>query len=311
MKAIQINAYGHNDQVKINFNAEQPKLNPGQVLIKVHAAGVNPVDWKVREGFLKDFKPAKFPLTLGMDFSGEIIEVGEGVKDFKIGDEVFGQNNYLNGESGTFAEFMTASPKIFSHKPTKLSHIEAGGLAMVGVSAWQALVDTMHLSKNHKILIHGGSGGIGSCAIQIAKYLGAYVATTVSGANQEFVKNLGADLTINYKTQDFTNLIHDYDFVLDTLGGEVYLKSFEVLKKGGLIISMLENPRQELMKKYEVQALIEYTEPTAKRLLALAILADKGALQVPISKVFSLDQAKEALEYSEHGHPVGRVIVRV
>ncbi len=311
MKAIQINAYGHNDQVKINAHAEKPTLNPGEVLIKVHAAGVNPIDWKVREGFLKDFKPVQFPVTLGMDFSGEIIEVGEGVQDFKIGDEVFGQNNYLNGESGTFAEYITTSPKVFAHKPKKLSHIEAGGLAMAGVSAWQALVDTMHLSKNHKILIHGGSGGIGSFAIQIAKYLGATVATTVSGSNQEFVKNLGADLIINYKTQDFKNLIQDYDFVLDTLGGEVYLKSFEVLKKGGMIISMLENPNQELMKKYEVQALVEYTEPTSTRLLALALLADKGELQVPVSKVFSLDQTKEALEYLEQGHPVGRVVVSV
>jgi NADPH:quinone reductase-like Zn-dependent oxidoreductase len=191
MKAAQMKGYGSSDEViEINENAPAPNdPSAGKVLVKIKAAGINPVDWKIREGYMQQMMPLQFPSPLGMDFSGVIEKVGQGVSEFRQGDEVYGQASLMSGGSGAFAEMALANADTIAHKPESLSHPEAAGLPLVGVSAWLALVETISLQKNQKILIHGGAGGIGSVAIQLAKHLGAYVATTVSTNDKQFAKN--------------------------------------------------------------------------------------------------------------------------
>jgi alcohol dehydrogenase len=243
MKSAQINEYGGSEVIKINQSTSEPTVSPGKVLVTIKASGVNPADWKIREGGLQQLVSLQFPSTLGMDFSGVIKQVGEGASpsDFKQGDEVYGQAGVVNEGSGAFAEMALADRESIAHKPKKLSYPESAALPLVGASAWWALVDQIGLSNGQKILIHGGAGGIGSVAIQLAKNLGAYVTTTVSTNDKQFVQELGADIVIDYKTQTFEDLLHDYDAVFDTVGGETYRRSFKVLKKGGIIVSMLAN----------------------------------------------------------------------
>src|SRR5919199_3999691 len=195
MKSAQIRSYGGSEVVEINQSTPLPNdPSSGKVLVRVKAAGVNPVDWKLREGYMQQMMPLQFPSTLGMDFSGVIEKVGQEVSELKQGDEVYGRASVMEGGSGAFAEMALANADSIAHKPKTLSHEEAAGLPLVGVSAWQALVETMGLSKGQRILMHGGAGGIGTIAIQLANHLGAYVATTVSTNDKEFVKEeLGAD----------------------------------------------------------------------------------------------------------------------
>ncbi len=311
MKAVQINKYGGSEVVVINKNAPKPAMSRGQLLIEVHAAGVNPVDWKIREGYMQQMVPLKFPATLGGDFSGVIAEVGENVSGLKKGDEVYGQAGVLSGGSGSFAEFASADAKAMARKPKNVNHVEAAALPLAGVSAMQALVDHIGLSRGKKILIHGGAGGIGSIAIQLARHLGAYVATTVSARDLQYVKELGANEVIDYKNQSFENLLHDYDAVYDTVGGETYLRSFKVLRKGGMIVSMLEQPRTELMEQYGVNAIAQFTQVNSERLSKLAELVDKRVIRVHVDRAFPLEQAGEALVYLQSGHPRGKIVLKI
>ena len=206
-----------------------------------------------------------------------------------------------------------ANADTIAHKPKTLSHEEAAGLPSVGVSAWQALVETIGLSKGQKILIHGGAGGIGSIAIQLAKHLGAYVATTVSTNDKEFVKEeLGADEVIDYKTQNFEDVLsHDYDAVFDTVGGETYTRSFKVLKRGGIIVSMLEQPNQELMDRFGVKAIFQFTQVNRERLTKLAQWVDQNNIRVNIDRTFTLDETGKALDFQRDVHPRGKVVLEV
>src|SRR5215211_168074 len=320
MKAAQIKSYGDSEVVEINPNA--PSLNDpseAMVLVTVKAAGVNPSDWKLREGFFKQMAPLQFPATLGSDFSGVIEKVGErvssstSVSDLKLGDEVYGHAGAFAGGSGAFAEMALAKADTIAHKPRTLDHEQAAGLPLVGVSAWQALVETMGLTKGQKILIHGGAGGIGSIAIQLAKHLGAYVATTVSTNDKQFVKEeLGADEVIDYKTQTFEDLLpHEYDAVFDTVGDETYTRSFKILKRGGIIVSMLEQPNQELMDRFGVKAISQFTQVNRERLTKLAQWVDQNNIRVNIDRTFPLDEAGKALDYQRDVHPRGKVVLQV
>jgi alcohol dehydrogenase len=308
MKAARIHNYGGPDEVHLE-NADQPNPGNGQLLINVKAAGVNPIDWKVRAGYLQKNVPLQFPVTLGGDFSGVIEAVGKDVTGFEIGEEVFGQASVLTGGSGTFAESALASAETVAAKPKSIGFQEAAALPLVGVSALQALVENLKLEADQKILIHGGAGGIGSAAIQIAKHLGANVVTTAAGNDFEYVKSLGADQVIDYKNERFEEIVSDLDGVLDTVGGETYERSFNVLKQGGRIVSMIEQPKQELMDKYGVEALHQFTKVTTDRLRKLAELVDQGALKVNIDKTFPLEQAGEALQELETHSPRGKVVV--
>ena len=313
MKSAQIKRYGGSEVVEISQSTSGPDPpSARKVLVTVKAAGVNPADWKVREGYFQQMTPLQFPSTLGMDFSGVIEKVGEGVYDFKQDDEVYGQASVMRGGSGAFAEMALANEDSIAHKPKTLSHEEAAGLPLVGVSAWQALVETIGLSGGQKILIHGGAGGIGNIAIQLAKHLRAFIATTVSTNDKEFVKELGANEIMDYKTQTFEDLLpHDYDAVFDTVGGETYTRSFSVLKKGGIIVSMLEQPNQELMNRFGVKAIFQFTQVNRERLTKLAQWVDQNNIHVNVDRTFPLDEAGKALDYQRDVHPRGKVVLQV
>jgi len=313
MRSAQINKYGSSEVVEINRSAPAPNVSTGKVLVIVNAAGVNPIDWKIREGYMRQMIQLQFPSTLGMDFSGVVKQIGEGVSpsDFKQVDEVYGQAAVVKGGSGAFAEMALASQDSIAHKPRSLSHTEAAALPLVGVSAWQALVENIGLSKDKKILIHGGAGGIGSIAVQLAKHLGAHVATTVSTNDKQFVQELGADQVIDYKVEGFEDILHDYDAVFDTIGGETYRRSFKVIKKGGVIVSMLEQPNSELMNHYGVNAIFLFTQVNRERLTKLAQWVDQNNILVNVEKTFSLDEAGKALDYQKDVHPRGKIVLTV
>jgi alcohol dehydrogenase len=312
MKSVQITRYGNTSEViKIN-QTNAPNLSTGKVLVKVQVAGINPIDWKIREGYMQQMIHLQFPSTLGMDFSGIIKQVGEEISsDFKEGDEVYGQAGIPSGGSGAFAEQALASVTSIAHKPKTLDHSEAAALPLVGVSAWQALVEHIGLSKGQKILIHGGAGGIGSIAIQLAKNSGAYVATTVSIEDKQFVHELGANEVIDYKTQTFEDVVHDYDAVFDTVGGETYTRSFRVLRKDGIIVSMLEQQNLELMKQFGVKAISQFTQVNKERLAKLAEWVDQNKVNIHIDRTFSLDEAGKALDYLRDIHPRGKIVLAI
>jgi len=313
MKSIQIKRYGSSDVMEVNNTVSIPNPPQGKILVNVKASGVNPVDWKIREGHLQQVFPLQFPSTLGMDFSGVINQLGENVpSDFKQGDEVYGQASVFNGGSGAFAELALTNPDNIAHKPKTLNHLQAAALPLVGVTAWQALVEFIGLSKDQKILIHGGAGGIGPIAIQLAKQLGGYVATTVSTNDKRFVEELGANRVIDYKTENFEDIIHDYDAAFDTVGGDTYKRSSKVLKKGsGIIVSMLEQPNSELTNQYGVKSVFFFTQVNRQRLDKLAEWVDQNNVKVIVDKTFSLDEAASALDYQKDVHPRGKVVLTV
>src|SRR5918994_1612408 len=316
MKSIQIKKYGGNEVVEVNKKASIPSISSGKILVNVKASGVNPVDWKIREGYMQQVIPLQFPSILGMDFSGVVEQIGEvnsdASADFEQGDEVYGQASISSGGSGAYAELALANKDSIAHKPKTLNHIEAAGLPLVGVSAWQGIVENIGLSKDQKILIHGGAGGIGSISIQLAKHLGAYVATTVSTDDKEFVQQLGADQIIDYKKENFEDVIHDYDAVFDTVGSETYKRSFRVLKKGGgILVSMLEQPNSELMSQYGIKALFLFSQVNRQRLIKLAQWVDQNNIRVNVDKTFPLDEADKALDYQKDVHPRGKVVLTV
>lgn len=313
MKAAQINAYGGHEVVEITGNAPEPTLSAGKVLVEVHAAGVNPIDWKMCEGYLKEMVPLQFPATLGGDFAGVVTKLGEGVADFEAGQEVYGQAGLLNGGSGSFAEIALADAQKIAPKPKEVNYVEAAALPLAGVSAWQGVGEHIHIQSKQKILIHGGAGGIGSFAVRIAKHLGAHVATTTKGSDVNYAKELGADEVIDYETQRFEDLAHDYDAVFDASGSgpQTYEKSFDVVKKGGIVVSMTEQPREDLAEQYGVRTMRQSTDVTPERLAKVAELVDQGVLKIEIDKVFPLDQAAQALTYLQTSHSRGKVVLRM
>jgi alcohol dehydrogenase len=314
MKSIQIKKYGGSDVVEVNKTASVPSISSGKILVNVKASGVNPSDWKIREGYFQQMVPLQFPSTLGGDFSGIVKQIGEDddiSSNFKQGDEVYGYASVLNDGSGAFAELALVNKDSIAYKPKSLNYVEAAGLPLVGFCAWQALVENIGLSKDQKILIHGGAGGIGSIAIQLANHLGAYVTTTVSTNDKQFVQELGADHIIDYKKENFEDVIHDYDAVLDTVGGETYIRSFKVLKKGGIIVSTLEQPNSELMNQYGIRAIFQFAQVNRERLTKLAQWVDQNNVKVNVDKTFSLDEAAKALDYQKDVHPRGKVVLTV
>ena len=311
MKAVQINQYGTNDVLEVNENTPTPEPQKGQLLVEVYSAGINPVDLAIRAGYLQQMAPLQFPATLGGDFAGVVKTLGQGITDFKIGDEVYGQAIVLSGGSGSFAQVLAANSRNTARKPETVSFTEASALPLPGVSAIQTLEEHIKLDKNRKILIHGGAGGIGHIAIQLAKFLGAYVATTVSSKDVAFVKFLGAGEVIDYQTKDFEEALKDFDAVFDTVGGETLDRSFKVLKKGGVIVSMLGQPNPELAEKFGVSVIGQNTATNTQHLNRLTELVDSGKVKVHIDKTFPLEKTKEACRYLEEGHPQGKVVLQI
>jgi NADPH:quinone reductase-like Zn-dependent oxidoreductase len=308
VKAARIHSYGGPEELRIEDLAlSEPRAN--ELLIRIYAAGVNPIDWKIRNGYMR--QKIQLPFTAGFDFAGVVEETGPDVVDLKSGGEVYGQAGVLNGGSGTFAQFSLAKRGTIATKPQTTNHVEAAGLPLAGVSAVQALTEHIGLSQGERILIHGGAGGIGSIAIQLARHLGAHVITTVSAVDTGYVMGLGAQEVIDYKAGKFEEVLGDLEAVFDTVGGDTYARSFKVLKRGGRLVSMLEQPNQALMKEYGVSAVSQFTQVNTERLTKLAELIDRGAVRVHVDKTFPLDQAAAALAHVETKSPRGKVVLVV
>ena len=309
-KAARLHNYGGTDAIEVE-DANIPEPNAGEVVIRVRDAGVNPIDWKIADGYLEDVLPVSFPFTLGTDVAGVVEATGPGVSELSKGDEVYGQAGVTAGGTGAFARFAVTTPKTLARKPTTIDFVKAASLPLAGVSALQALTEHLDLRAGQKILIHGGAGGIGSIAIQIAKNIGAEVATTCSKEDMDFVRDLGADKAIDYKAHKFEDILSSLDAVFDTVGGDTYERSFKVLKKGGQIVSMLESPRDDLVNQYGVTAMYQQTRVTTARLNRLTVLVDSGAIKTHVSKVYPLDEAAEALRELKENSPKGKVAIAV
>ncbi len=310
MKAIQINQYGGNEVIENTTEATKPTAQLGQVLVEVHAASLNRIDTVIRSGFMQENLPLNFPVTLGGDFAGVVIEIGEGVSGLSVGDEVYGQAGALLGGTGSLSEFTSAFAGKVSKKPISINMTQAASLPLVGASAIQGIEEHAKLQKGQKILIHGGAGGIGSLAIQLAKLHGAYVATTVGTDDIDFAKSLGADEVIDYKTQDFSSLLSDYDAVFVTAQNALN-PSLKVLKTGGILVSMVGPAEEDLAKEYGVSVITQMTQASTQQLARLAELVDSGELKPQIDKVFELDKSKEAFDYFDERNPRGKVVVTI
>jgi alcohol dehydrogenase len=310
MRAAQINGYGGKEVIQISADAPQPKIDEQHVLIEVHAASVNAIDWKVRAGYLKENVPLSFPATLGGDIAGVVNKVGGGVTSLKIGDEVFGQGHPLGGV-GTFAEFAPAPAATLAKKPASIDFNTAAAIPLTGVSAWQAIKEHIDLQPQQTILIQGAAGGIGSFAVQIAKALGGTVIGTAATEDVEFVRQLGADEVIDYKTQSFENEVKEIDAVFDTVGGETWIKSNQVLREGGVIVAMNGQTDESLAKQYSVRQIAQQTHVTPEKLEQLIKLVEDGKVNVAVDKVFALEETGEALDYVEHGKQRGKVVINM
>ena len=310
MKAAQVTKYGGPEVIQVS-EIDKPTVKEGQVLVEICDASLNPFDYKVRSGAYQKFIPLTLPYIPGGDFSGVVVEVGVGVQNFKAGEHVYGTANVAGGASGSLAEYAAAKIGQTAPKPKNVGHSEAAASVLVGISALQALDGHLKLKTGQKILIHGGAGGIGHVAIQYAKYLGAYVATTARQADVDFVKSLRADEVIDYEKQSFEDVTKDYDVAFDTVGGDVYIKSFQVLKKGGKVVSMIEQPDEQLAGQRVVEAIYQSSQIDSKSLQKLAELIDDGVIKVHIDKQFPLDQTTEAFKHLETGHPRGKVVVKI
>jgi NADPH:quinone reductase-like Zn-dependent oxidoreductase len=310
MKAAQINEYGDATKVVIN-ETEKPKPKANQVLIEVHGSSLNPFDSAVHSGYMKDRIPLALPATLGGDIAGVVTEIGEDVTGFSIGEKVYGQANIVAGNSGAFAEYAATAATQVGLMPNNLSFVEAGSLPLVGVSAVQALYENIKVQGSQKLFIHGGAGGIGSIAIQIAKHLGAYVATTTTGAGIEFVRNLGVDQVVDYKTEDFAKELRGFDAVFDCVGGEDFTKSYGVLKQGGIAVSMIGQPNEAKANEYGISALMQHTAVTTARLDKLRELIENDVVTPHIAKTFPLEQISEAFQAREDGGLNGKIAITI
>lgn len=286
-----------------------PELKEDSVLINVHAASLNPIDNILRAGYMKEMMPLTFPHVMGYDVSGEVIEVGANVKNVNVGDAVFARPN--QEDAGAIAQVARIKENELAIKPAGLSHTDAASVPLAGLTAWQALITHGKLQKGHKVLIHAGSGGVGTYAIQIAKHFGAFVATTTSGKNAKLVKNLGADVVIDYKTQKFQEELSNYDLVIDMLGGETINDSFKVLKKGGAMISIKGQDTEGLAEKYGVRFEWFFMSPDGKMLAELGALISTGIVKPVIDSVFPMDQAAAAYDQLATGRAVGKIVVAV
>lgn len=310
MKAAQINGYGDVSVININ-EVDQPTPGAGQVLVEVYASSLNPFDTTVRAGYMKEMIPLNLPVTLGGDIAGVVTQVGENVTSLSVGDKVYGQANAVAGNSGAFAEYAATSSGQVAKSPEGLDFNQVASLPLVGVSALQALTKHINLQSGQKIFIHGGAGGIGSIAIQIAKHIGAYVATTATGDGIDYVKQLGADECIDYKTQDFSQVLKDFDAVFDTVGGEDFSKSLHTLKRSGIAVSMIGKPDDAKAGELGVTAMAQSTSINTAVLDELSKLVNDGVVKPQVYKVFPLEQIKEAFTARESGSSKGKVVINI
>lgn len=330
MKAAYINHYGKLDQIQFG-DQPKPTIQSDEVLVKVHAVSINPLDLRMVEGEFKAVIPVPFPFILGNDVAGVIVEVGTEVEHFKVGDEIFAKTD----DQGSFAEYTSLKEASVALKPKNISMTQAAALPLVTLTAWQALVEIAQLKRGQKVLIHAGSGGVGSVAIQLAKHLGAYVATTASAKNADWVKDLGADLVIDYKTSNFTDIVSDYDVVFDTQGGDILERSLQVLKHGGIVVSIAGQPDKNMAeainanwlmskiipllslpirikaKKRGVRYHFLFMQPNGEQLSHIAELVDAGNIIPVLDQVYDFADFAKAIQHVDDGHSKGKVVVNL
>lgn len=315
MKAIILNEAGSVGNLQY-IETSKPTIKSDEVLVKTISLSVNPVDYKVRssDGALNWILGADRPAIIGWDLSGTIVEVGDAVTDFKVGDAVFGMANFP-GKGSAYAEYVAVPSAHLTLKPTNISHQEAASATLAALTAWQTLVERGNIKKGDKVLIHAASGGVGHYATQIAKHFGAYVIGISSAKNREFVLQNGADKHIDYTTENFQDIVSDVDFVLDTLGGDTILKSLDVIKQGGTIVSIassnLSNEELEKAKTKDVNLSFLLVQSSGENMLQLSQLMEKGILKSHVSKTFTFDQMGEAHLYLEKGRTVGKIVVNI
>ena len=331
MKAMVIDRYGKAPMRLAEIPT--PEIGEYEILAEIHAASINPIDFKIRDGKVKLLIKYEMPLILGNDFSGVVVKVGTKVSRFKVGDEIYARPR--KSKIGTFAEYISIHEDDIALKPKNLSFEEAASIPLVGLTSYQALHDIVQLHKGQKILIHAGSGGVGTFAIQLAKLMGATVATTASEAGANLVTSLGADKVINYKTEKFEEILENYDAVFDTLGGVTLKNSFGIIKNGGKIVSVSGMPNARfakendsgffkmllfsaasrkltsLEKKHNSQYSFLFMKPSGDQLRIIADYIESGKIKPVIDRTFSFEDAQKAMEYAESGRAKGKIILKI
>jgi NADPH:quinone reductase-like Zn-dependent oxidoreductase len=301
MKAIQVRTYGHSDLVQLE-DIPRPSPKVGEVLVRIRDAGVNPIDWKIREGYFKEMAPKSFPLTLGQDFSGEVIGVGRDVADFKIGDAVFGVAR------GAYAEYATVPSTMIAKMPN-IDFTVAAALPTPALTAYQMVMKVIRPSKEQIILIQGAAGSVGSIATQLVLASGARVIATASSKDASYLKELGVDRVIDFKTERFEEKIKDVDAVIDLVGGDVLSRSLQVIRPGGRLVTTVGSFNEAEAR--QVQATHFVMSPNSTDLTEIAKLVDQGVLKTRVSQVLPLTQARQALDLSQSGHSHGKLILKV
>lgn len=307
MKAVRVHEYGSPEVLRYE-DAPRPVPGAGEVLVRIHATAINPVDWKVRAGHVKNWIPYTLPMIPGWDFSGVIESVGPGSGNWKAGDEVYGRPDLRR--DGAYAEYIAVRASEIALKPKSIDHVHAAAIPLAALTAWQALFDTANLCAEQRILIHAAAGGVGNFAVQLAKWKGAWVAGTASGRNQAFLRELGVDQPVNYETTRFEEVVHDVDVILDTMAGETRDRSWQTLKPGGILVSLLGQPPVEEATARGVRTAGVLVKPSTAQLTEIAKLVDSGKLRVFIESVFPLAEANKAQELSETGHLRGKIVLR-
>lgn len=309
MRAIRQDRFGGPDVLTL-VDVEQPKPMPTEVLVRIHAAGVNPVDWKTRSGHGPLRKP---PFVLGWDVSGVVEALGPGVTRFEVGDAVYGMPRFPH-EAGAYAEYLTSRSRQIALKPASLTHVEAAALPLAGLIAWQTLVDTARLQPGQRVLVHAAAGGVGHLAVQIAKARGAYVIGTARADKHEFLRSLGVDEPVDYTTTDVFEAVRDVDVVVDLVGGETGRRSLANLRPGGLLVSVPSGASQEVLAEAErigVRATGILVEPDGHALEELAALVESGKLRIEVDTVLPLEQVARAHEIGETGRVRGKIVLTV
>jgi NADPH:quinone reductase-like Zn-dependent oxidoreductase len=304
MKAIRIQDYGGPENMHLE-EVPRPELRPDQVLVRIHDAGVNPVDWKIREGQLRKMHPVEMPLTLGQDFAGEVVEAGERVSGFRAGDAVFGFAD------GSYAELAAASAGKIARIPDSLDYATAASLPTAGLTAFQILTNLVRPSAADTVLIHGAAGGVGSFAVQIAKERGATVIAHASGADADYLRSIGADEVIDHRTQRFEDVVREVHAVIDLVGGDVCRRSYPLVKPDGILVSTVGAADEAKGKERGILAVNFVMQPEGNGLAALARLVERGAVKPRLDRVLPLAEARRAQDLNQTGHSHGKVVLRV
>jgi NADPH:quinone reductase-like Zn-dependent oxidoreductase len=308
MKAIVVHEYGGPEVLKYE-DVPRPEPKEDQILVRVIAAGVNPVDGLIRSGMFAKYEKAAFPMIPGADIAGVVESAGSKITKFRMGDPVYAYISLKN--SGGYAEYAVVTEGEASPKPKSLTYVEAAAVPVVALTAWQALIDTAKLSKGQTVLIHGGSGGVGSFAIQIAKERGAKVIATASTPNQDLLKQLGVDVAIDYTKTKFEDIAKDVDVVLDSIGKDTLARSYGVVKKGGFIVTLVTRVDQAELDKHGIRGASLSVKPDSNELGEIGKLIDENKIKVVVSQTFPLADAAKAQEQVATGHTRGKIVLKI